>query len=190
MRCLLVSTSKFIHFLHRPLIYFLLRTVEGRNNFPKKGPYILAPTHVSIIDALLLFLLHYKITKRTVCFLVKEKHYTNLFFRQWLRLVHTIPVRTKNPSSALNPAIKHLKKGGIIGIFPHGTRKKTSKVKTGMARLALSTNAPVIPITIKRKGLVHTMKIHHSRPFFGTNEPPQWEKINSWWLEVVNNPKK
>jgi len=61
-----------------------------------------------------------------------------------------IIVDWRNPSKALKKAHEVLSSGGIVGIFPEGTRNPDQQAlclgKTGVARLALSTKAPVVPV--------------------------------------------
>ena len=101
----------------------------------------------------------------------------------------------------LDGAIKVLKEGGAIGIFPEGTRSKTGvmgKGKTGVARLAASTGAAVVPVAIRQTGDVWPISKRIPRPwrkfYYKFGDPIYFEssKVNSDTLreftdEVMQN---
>src|SRR6185295_18204009 len=76
-----------------------------------------------------------------------------------LQVLGMLPLDNAQPATVLDPAIKQLERGAVIGIFPEGTRNKPSinhhwetellRGKTGAARLAIATGAPVIPAAIR-----------------------------------------
>ena len=90
-------------------------------------------------------------------FLAKKEHFKGLQ-KFWHIYVGAIPLdRKKGGKQALKIALNLLNKGKLVIIYPEGTRTFTGrlqKAKTGVARLALQSKAPVIPI-----GLVGTFEI-------------------------------
>ena len=126
--------------------------IEGAENIPKTGAAILAPNHLSLIDSIVVPLS----TSRRVTFLAKAEYFEGkglkgFVTRNFFKSAGQIPVErgTARASNALTAAAKVLQNGGLIAIYPEGTRSPTGKLyrgRTGVARLALENNVPVIPI--------------------------------------------
>ncbi|MGH3713607.1 MAG: lysophospholipid acyltransferase family protein [Micromonosporaceae bacterium] len=126
--------------------------VEGLEHIPDDGAAILASNHLSFSDSIFLPL----VLKRKVVFIGKSEYFTGrglkgLFNRLFFSGVGTIPVdRTggRAAHAALETAKRVLSEGKLFGIYPEGTRSPDGKLyrgKTGVARLALESGAPVIP---------------------------------------------
>lgn len=137
--------------------FFWVREVKGMENLPKKGPFIIAANHVSYMDHFMMSQL-VPYLDRKIHFLAKKEHFEGFFKRAWHTYAEAIPIdRQKGGKETLKLAIKALKEGKIIGIHPEGTRSLTGKLqkaKTGVARLALISKVPVLPV-----GLVGTFEI-------------------------------
>ena len=136
-----------------PLVNLLYTPwIEGAENIPKAGAAILAPNHLSFIDSIVVPLA----TSRRVTFLAKSEYFEGKGFkgfamRTFFRSAGQIPVErgTSRASNALTAAAKVLQNGGLIALYPEGTRSPTGmlyKGRTGVARLALENKVPVIPI--------------------------------------------
>lgn len=141
-----------------PIFKLWVRKVEGLNNLPRKGGFILAANHASYMDHLIIASYIITSLNRKVHFLAKKEHFSNPFKAAWHYYAGAVPIdRQKGGKKAVKWAIKSLKQGKIIAIHPEGTRSlngKLQKAKTGIARLALLTKAPVIPA-----GLIGTYEI-------------------------------
>ncbi len=130
--------------------------VEGKENLPTSGPVILAANHRSFIDSLFIPL----VVKRRVTFVAKAEYFDSKKTAWFFRGVGQIPIRREGGSAsegALAAAADVLKGGGVFGIYPEGTRTRTGRLHrghTGVARLALQCNAPIVPI-----GLVGTDEV-------------------------------
>ncbi len=145
-----------------------VREINGMENLPEKFPYIVVANHSSFIDPAIikgLFDRHFKIV---VFYLTKKEAYDNFLKIFFLDSMGTIPVdRRSHGKTALEAAIKKLKEGNVIGLFPEGTRSYDGKVhsgKTGAARLALYLKCPILPI-----GLENTFGLwprHRKLPHF------------------------
>lgn len=137
----------------RPLL--LLTTVRdwhGQENIPAEGGVILAANHLTYVDPMTLG--HYVLEAgRTPRFLAKS----TLFEIPGLRRVfvgsHQIPVYRNTPDAAqaLGNAVQAVQDGECVLIYPEGSATRDPegwpmKARTGVARLALSSGAPVIPI--------------------------------------------
>ncbi len=140
-----------------PLVKLWVRKVNGTENLPE-GAFIVAANHASYMDHLIIASYVISHLNRKVHFLAKKEHFDNIFKKAWHNYGGAIPLdRQSGDKKALKWAIKALKEGKIIAIHPEGTRSLTGKLqkaKTGVARLALLSKAPVIPI-----GLIGTFEI-------------------------------
>ena len=129
--------------------------IRGEENVPEEGPAILASNHLAVIDSFFLPLL----LSRRLVFLGKQDYFTGRGVRgrlvaAFMRGVGTIPVDRsggKASEAALNTGLKVLRGNGLFGIYPEGTRSPDGRLyrgKTGVARLALESGAPVIPVAM------------------------------------------
>jgi len=136
-----------------PFLALLFRPwAEGTGNVPREGPAILASNHLSFAD-------HFfgpLPLPRKVTFLAKAEYFTGrglkgLVSKAFFRGVGQIPVdRAGGQASerALVTGLHVLAEGRLLGIYPEGTRTPDGRLyrgKTGVARLALESGAPVIP---------------------------------------------
>lgn len=121
--------------------------VTGLQNFPAEGGGILASNHLSRLDAPLAL---YVIKRDDVSALVAEKYQQNIILSMFINAVNGIYIdRSKADYSAFNAGVKYIKEGHILGVAPEGTRSDTRgliEAKTGIALLALKTDAPIIPL--------------------------------------------
>mgnify|MGYP001770871991 FL=1 len=139
-------------FLLSPLfrIYFDV-TSEGVEHIPSRGPAILASNHLSALDSAFIPLVVF----RKVTFVAKAEYFERWYSRAIFRAWGQIPLDRsggKASEAALAQALEVLKAGGVFGIYPEGTRSPDGRLykgHTGVARLALATGAPVIPVGIR-----------------------------------------
>ncbi len=128
---------------------YIFRTrVIGAENIPETGAFILAANHVSNWDPPFLG----TFIDREVNYMAKEELFKNPIFAAAIRALHVFPVkRGAADKNAIKNAVKVLKDGGCLGIFPEGTRSKTGKPgkpESGVSLIAALTKAPVIPAAI------------------------------------------
>ncbi|MEV4434287.1 lysophospholipid acyltransferase family protein [Streptomyces sp. NPDC049555] len=130
-------------------------TVEGARHIPGSGPVILAGNHTTFIDSLFLSL----VVERQVYFIGKDEYVkgTGLKGRLMAWFFTTsgmIPVDRDGGNggvAALMTGRRVLEEGKIFGIYPEGTRSPDGRLyrgRTGIARLALMTGAPVVPFAM------------------------------------------
>lgn len=147
--------------LFRPLVQWRVR-VQGAEYMPKQGPFIVVANHGSYFDAPALTMAVFHVTGLQPMFPTKasvSRSFERLAGRNALNALGMLPLNNADKGSVLLSAIDHLRRGGVIGIFPEGTRNKPVlnprwetemlKGKTGVARLIISTGAAVIPVSIK-----------------------------------------
>jgi 1-acyl-sn-glycerol-3-phosphate acyltransferase len=143
------------HLALGPLLRVLYRPwVEGLENIPG-GPAILASNHLSFSDSFFLPL----VVSRRITFVAKEEYFTGKglkgrFSAGFFRGVGQIPMDRSGGSAsdgALNSGLAVLRKGGLFGIYPEGTRSPDGRLyrgRTGVARLALKAGVPVLPVAM------------------------------------------
>jgi 1-acyl-sn-glycerol-3-phosphate acyltransferase len=125
---------------------------RGRRNVPRRGPVILASNHLSFAD-------HFfgpLPLPRKVVFLAKAEYFTRpglmgMVSKAFFSGTGQIPIdRAGGEASeqALRSGLRVLADGHVLGIYPEGTRSRDGRLykgRTGVARLALESRAPVVP---------------------------------------------
>ena len=148
------------YFLKYVLLGPILRVVyrprvEGLENIPSEGPAILASNHLSFSDSIFLPL----VCPRQITFLAKDAYFTAPGIKGWIqktffRAVGQVPIDRSGGSAseaALQTGLRVLSEGKLLGIYPEGTRSPDGKLyrgKTGVARMALEAQVPVIPVAM------------------------------------------
>jgi len=143
--------------------------VEGLDKLPNTGPVIVASNHLSFADSMVIPF----VVPRKVVFLAKQDYFTGTgvkgaLVRGWFEGIGMVPVDrddTKAAMASLDVALEVLARGEAFGIYPEGTRSRDGRLyrgRTGMAHLALTSGAPVVPV-----GLIGT---EHIQPL-GTTVP-------------------
>jgi len=160
-----------------PVLRLVFRPeTEGIENVPLEGPAILASNHLSYADWLFMPLT----LSRKVTFVAKAEYFTSPGIKGWLQKTFfsgagQVPIDRSSgdaAAGALLSAKRVLDAGELFGIYPEGTRSHDGKLyrgKTGVARLAIETGVPVIPV-----GVVGTDRI-----------APPGKKFGRWTRPVV-----
>jgi 1-acyl-sn-glycerol-3-phosphate acyltransferase len=133
-----------------PILRLLFRVhTEGTHHVPRRGPVILASNHQSFIDSVFLPL----VVWRRVTFVAKAEYFESWKTAWFFRAMGMIPLqRGDGPASerALAAARVVLGRGGVLGIYPEGTRSPDGRLykgHTGAARLSLQCHAPIVPVS-------------------------------------------
>ncbi len=139
-----------------PIMYVVWRPRNsGMENVPRSGPALLVSNHQSFAD-------HFfgpLPLRRRIFFIGKAEYFTGkgvkgLVSRAFFTGVGVVPVdRTGGRASeaALETGLRILAEGKLLGIYPEGTRAPDNRLyrgKTGVARLALKSKVPVIPMAM------------------------------------------
>ena len=136
-------------FMHIILFIFYRVKPLGGENLPKKGGVILAANHQSFFDPIVVGCA----ARGDVTFLARRTLFKNKFFGLLLRHLKTYPIeRDRTDLRAIKAAIKRLKNGDIILIFPEGTRSydgKLQPVKHGFSMLAVRAEVPIVPVYVR-----------------------------------------
>ncbi len=138
----------------RPLLRLPIRHEwQGRENFPKTGGVILAPNHLSYADWPTVALFSDAYGHRFPVFMIKAPIFRVKFIGTLLYKVGELPVYRGRGDAGLvlKQAEQALAKGACVIVYPEGTASRDPDLwpmvgKTGAARLALTTGAPVIPV--------------------------------------------
>jgi 1-acyl-sn-glycerol-3-phosphate acyltransferase len=144
----------FVVAILRPLLRLLMRHEwAGRENFPKTGGVILAPNHLSYADWPTIALFSDAYGHRFPVFMIKSAVFELPLIGRLLYKVGELPVYRGRGDAGLvlRQAEQALRKGACVIVYPEGTASRDPDLwpmvgKTGAARLALTTGAPVIPI--------------------------------------------
>jgi 1-acyl-sn-glycerol-3-phosphate acyltransferase len=126
---------------------------EGREDIPREGPVLVACNHISYFDPIAHGLMMVKAGRRPR-FLAKKELYENWFLRHLLQGARQIPVERGTGSSApVEAARRALREGEAVMIYPEATITRNPdstpmQGKTGVARLTLSTDVPVLPMAV------------------------------------------
>ena len=145
---------------------FLCPTIRNVwKNLPKKGGAIVICNHTTIFDPVLMIWL----LPRTIHFLAKSSLFNTKLKKWFFKGLKAIPVnRNGNDVASVVECIDILKLGGLIGIYPEGTRSKTGRMlpfEKGVAFIALRSKMPVIPVgTTKRYKIFQRPKIIMGEP--------------------------
>ena len=144
----LVLIGPWIRVLFRPW-------AEGLEHIPAQGPAILASNHLSFSDSFFLPL----VVPRPITFLAKAEYFTGRgikgrFSAWFFRGVGQEPVDRSGgraAEAAIRTGVRILDEGKLFGIYPEGTRSPNGTMyrgRTGVARVALESMAPVLPVAM------------------------------------------
>ncbi len=144
---------RFSTLVLQPLLHILIKQkMQGRENLPREGGLILAPNHLSYADWGTVALFSYE-AGRYPTFLIKSSVFNVKGVGTILRKLGQLPVYRNRGDAALvlRDAERALRSGECVVVYPEGTASRDPeqwpmKARTGVARLALTTGAPVIPI--------------------------------------------
>jgi 1-acyl-sn-glycerol-3-phosphate acyltransferase len=139
-----------------PVVKLVFRPrAQGTEHVPATGAAILASNHLSAADWIFMPLS----LRRRVTFLAKAEYFTGTGVKGWAQRVFfagsgQVPIDRTNASAAedaIRTGIRILGEGKLLGIYPEGTRSPDGRLyrgKTGVARTAIETGAPVVPVAM------------------------------------------
>ena len=135
--------TKFLSFLFFPV------RVQGRENIPQKGAFLLACNHVSYLDPMVMGI----VTGRRLSYMAKDDLFKRPVLGYILKSLGTFPVKRNTADKrAIRESLDRLKKGLPLLLFPEGTRhgaQGEKKIEAGVGFLALKANVPVVPVFIQ-----------------------------------------
>ncbi len=123
-------------------------TVEGTENVPTAGPYILAPVHRSIVDTFAVAV----VTPRRLRYMGKEELWKVRWFGRIIDSLGAFPVhRDATDREAFRRCVEVIEGGEPLVLFPEGTRRfgpKVTELREGAVYLAARTSVPIVPVGI------------------------------------------
>ncbi|MBM3655472.1 MAG: 1-acyl-sn-glycerol-3-phosphate acyltransferase [Actinobacteria bacterium] len=125
-------------------------TFYGQGHIPAKGPAVLAMNHVGYLDFALAGTAFLP-TGRLVRFMAKREIFDHPIAGPLMRGMKHISVDRNNGAPSFLAALKTLKKGEIVGVFPEATISQSfelKEMKSGVIRLAMESGAPILPMVI------------------------------------------
>ena len=144
------------HWVIGPLLTTVFRPwVRGLENVPRTGPLIVVCNHLSFVDSIFLPLM----IDRQMAFLAKSDYFTGKGIKGWfVRFFMTsagqLPIDRsggKASEASLNAGLQILADGGVLAIYPEGTRSPDGRMyrgRTGVARMILEAHVPVVPAAV------------------------------------------
>jgi 1-acyl-sn-glycerol-3-phosphate acyltransferase len=139
-----------------PLLMLIFRPkVSGLRHVPSNGPVIIASNHLSFSDSIFMPL----VVPRKVTFLAKSEYFTSPGIKGFIKkltfiALGQVPIDRsggKRSEAALATGLKVLQDGHCLGIYPEGTRSPDGRLykgRTGIARMAIDSGAPIIPVAM------------------------------------------
>ncbi|CAM04473.1 lysophospholipid acyltransferase family protein [Saccharopolyspora erythraea] len=145
------GASPFLHRVGQWISILFVRPayrvrIHHADRIPRTGPVVLVANHSSLADGPLLF----GMIPRTAVFLIKHEMFRGLL-GWFLRKIGQLPVRRGEPDrTPLLAAVRVLRSGGLVGVFPEGTRGgEMATAQNGAAWLARSSGAVLLPVACR-----------------------------------------
>jgi 1-acyl-sn-glycerol-3-phosphate acyltransferase len=141
----------------KPLTLLVMRLLfglrsRGAEHVPASGPVLLVANHASFLDPPLVG----AVAPRPLCFMAKAELFRIPLFGGLIRRLNAHPLRREGgDAAALRAALRVLKGGGALLVFPEGTRGENGILgtpKPGAGMLAVLGDAPVIPVYVSGSG--------------------------------------
>jgi 1-acyl-sn-glycerol-3-phosphate acyltransferase len=124
--------------------------IRGSEHVPATGGAIICSNHVSFFDFTFLGLGALP-QHRLVRFMAKSSVFAHWFAGPFMRAMQHIPVDRKAGAAAFESAVRALKDGEVVGVFPEATISTSFTVKdlkAGAARMAVDAGVPIIPAAV------------------------------------------
>ena len=179
-------TCTLVYATYYKLVFNL--KVEGRENVPKKGFFIVASNHVSAIDPFLII----HATQRHIAYMAKVELFKNKIARFFLNVLGAFAVdRAKLSVSTIKTVLSLKQTNWVLGIFPQGTRDKEGSLENinkGFASFAKTLKCDILPVAItgiakeNRKAFRGKMTIRIGKPIPYNNNI---EEMMALWSKAV-----
>ncbi len=161
--------------------------VSGVENVPTDGPLVVASNHLSYWDPPLLGTWF----PRTIHFMAKRELFANRLFGSILTRVHAFPVERESADvGAIRRALRILKEGEVVGIFPEGRRNTQGDVqaRNGAVLLAATAKCPLVPVALVGTNVAaRRLRASHVRVcigaplrFQGSERKPTKNELTGW----------
>ncbi|MEY9965098.1 1-acyl-sn-glycerol-3-phosphate acyltransferase [Streptacidiphilus sp. MAP12-16] len=125
--------------------------IIGAENVPRTGGAVLVSNHVSYLDFIFAGWGALKAGKRKTRFMAKDEVFRHRVSGPLMRGMRHIPVDRSDGQPAYDHAVRALKAGEVVGVFPEATISRSfvlKKFKTGAARMAADAGVPLLPMAV------------------------------------------
>ncbi len=125
--------------------------MSGLEHVPRSGGVVLASNHIGYLDFIFAGLAPWEACRRFTRFMAKEVVFENKISGPLMRGMHHIPVDREAGSASFRLALRALKDGEIIGLFPEATTSRSytvKEIKSGAVRMAATASAPLLPVAL------------------------------------------
>ncbi|MBK8461363.1 MAG: lysophospholipid acyltransferase family protein [Micropruina sp.] len=201
---MLYAVAKNLFF--RPVVTLLYRArIEGEENIPASGGVILASNHLSAGETFLIpSMIHRELVYPAKAELFHGKGGLGSKVVAWfMKASGQVPLDRSGGRAnldGLGPVIKVLHDGGLVAIYPEGTRSPDGRLfkgKTGVARMALAARVPVVPVGVVRTEMIKKFGLPWmDRPVVRVGKPldfsayydqPDNRRVLRWVTDEVMN---
>ncbi len=125
-------------------------TITGSEHVPAEGGAVLASNHVSYLDFIFVGM-GGRPAGRLTRFMAKESVFRHQVSGPLMRGMHHISVDREAGSASFRQALRALKDGEVVGVFPEATTSRSftvKELKSGAVRMAQSTGTPLVPVAV------------------------------------------
>lgn len=125
--------------------------IVGLDNIPESGGALLAINHTSFLDFALAGVPADRRGKRLVRFMAKDSVFSHPIAGPLMKGMRHIPVDREQGSQSFRDAVRYLKAGELVGIFPEATMSRAmdiKDIKSGAVRIAIAADVPLIPMCV------------------------------------------
>lgn len=133
---------------------------QGVENLPREGGAVLCMNHIGYLDFAVVGTAALP-TKRYIRFMAKKEIFDHKIAGPLMRGMKHISVDRESGSSSFVAALRALRAGELVGIFPEGTTSRSFEVedlKSGAVRLSMGAGVPIIPVAIWGTQRIFTKK--------------------------------
>src|SRR5438105_10521543 len=145
MACSMSAPERALYFFGRLLMHCFYRFTSLRLDNISAGGFLLFPTHITWVDAIVLQLA----CSRPIRYIIDQEHYHNPVLHPILRTLGCIPINTRNSRSAIRTAAEKIAEGEVVCLFPEGQLERTGvllRLQRGYELIARHANAQVVPV--------------------------------------------
>lgn len=137
-----------VKLLLRPFFHLFYRIkVDGLENIPDNGAYIVCANHYSAVDPLMIGLM----LPHRISFMAKAELFKNKLLGTLLLGLGAFPIkRGEADIKSIKTSLKILSEGKVLSLFPEGTRNRSDAVRAepGIAMLSVKAKVPVVPVAV------------------------------------------